>query len=272
MTLETTQGLKVIRPQGYGIRYAIRTFRTWWYAAWLRTLGRFSRTYLGSFWIGLTNLLSVLLLGFVYGVVFKVKDPVAYFMFLAVGVTIWGFIAESLSSASSLFVRRGQQMKNNRLAPIFFCLEEWAFQLQCFAQALAFVVLVLALIKPTILLSALSSALLPIINLIVFVFWMMLACSMLGACFKDFAQFLPIFLQLSFLVSPILYPKKALGAHSYIADFNPFYRALSPVRRAILENQVSLEVQIPAFFFNLLIAWLLMYLIHRLRYRIALWS
>ncbi len=270
--MEMTSGLRLVRFQGYGFRYAIRTFRTWWYAAWLRTLGRFSRTYLGSFWIGLANLLSVTLLGFVYGVVFGVKDPLAYFMFLAVGVTVWGFIAESLSGASSLFVRRGMQMKNNKFVPIFFCLEDWAFQLQCFAQALLFVVLILALFKPYVLVSLVTTALLPVLNLLLFVFWMMLTCAILGARFKDFAQFLPIFLQLAFLISPILYPKQALMGHGYIADFNPFFRALSPVRRAILENQISWDVQLPALALNLLLCWLMMYILHRFRYQLALWA
>jgi lipopolysaccharide transport system permease protein len=75
---------------GHGLGYACRTARAWWYSAWLRTLARFSRTTLGSFWMGLSNLLSVGVLGVVYGTVLKVDDPLRYIIYLGFGVTIWG--------------------------------------------------------------------------------------------------------------------------------------------------------------------------------------
>ena len=50
--------------------------------------------------------------------------------------------------------------------------------------------------------------------------------AMLGARFKDFSQLVPIIMQLTFLVSPILYQKEGLGKASLIADLNPFYRIL----------------------------------------------
>jgi lipopolysaccharide transport system permease protein len=52
-------GLREAKPAtGHGLLYACRTARAWWYSAWLRTLARFSRTTLGSFWMGLSNLLT----------------------------------------------------------------------------------------------------------------------------------------------------------------------------------------------------------------------
>ena len=35
---------------------------------------RFARTFFGSFWLGLSNLLSIAALALVYGAVFKVQD------------------------------------------------------------------------------------------------------------------------------------------------------------------------------------------------------
>ena len=46
----------------------------WWYTAWTRTKARFVRTYLGNIWIGLSNLLAVSVLGFVYRYVFSVDN------------------------------------------------------------------------------------------------------------------------------------------------------------------------------------------------------
>jgi lipopolysaccharide transport system permease protein len=61
----------------------------------------------------------------------------------------------------------------------------------------------------------------------------------LGAKYKDIYQLIPIVLQLVFLLSPILYPKSNLGPIAWIADFNPFYRVLSPVRQAMQDGSIS---------------------------------
>ena len=56
------------------IKHGILTRRAWWFTATARTRARFSRTVLGSFWLGIANLLCSLLLGGVYGAVFKVDN------------------------------------------------------------------------------------------------------------------------------------------------------------------------------------------------------
>ena len=82
--------------------YPIRTFRAWWYSATLRTQARFQRTLLGSSWLGISNLLSVVVLAFVYGVLLKVPNPKQYFLYIAVGLTVWQFISTIISTAPTL--------------------------------------------------------------------------------------------------------------------------------------------------------------------------
>ena len=48
------------------LKYCFKTRRVWWYTASSRTKARFARTSLGSFWLGLSNLLSILALGAIY--------------------------------------------------------------------------------------------------------------------------------------------------------------------------------------------------------------
>ena len=48
----------------------------------------------------------------------------------------------------------------------------------------------------------------------------MIVC-LLGARYRDFYQLVPIFLQLVFLLSPILYQKSNLGAMAWTANLNP---------------------------------------------------
>ena len=61
--------------------------RAWWFTATARTRARFARTFFGSFWLGLSNLLSIAALALVYGTVFKVQDFNTYVVYLGI---VWG--------------------------------------------------------------------------------------------------------------------------------------------------------------------------------------
>ncbi|MDM7936980.1 MAG: ABC transporter permease [Cyanobium sp. CZS 48M] len=256
---------------GMGLSYACRTARAWWYSAWLRTLARFSRTTLGSFWLGLSNLLSVGVLGVVYSTVLKVPDPVHYIIYLGFGITLWGLISMSAVAGSTLFIQRRDQLVNNALPSIFYCLEEWAFQLQTFAQAFVVILVAFAFVDPGLLRNAVQFIWLPILNLSLFSFWLIVFMAVLGARFKDFAQLMPILLQLLFLVSPILYKRDGLGRLSLLADFNPFYQALAPVRNALIDGQLYLPGELLSLGLNGLGVFLAVWALQRLRYRLPFW-
>jgi lipopolysaccharide transport system permease protein len=256
---------------GHGLGYACRTARAWWYSAWLRTLARFSRTTLGSFWMGLSNLLSVGVLGVVYGTVLKVADPLRYIIYLGFGVTIWGLVSMASLAGSTLFLLRRDQLVNNAMPSIFYCLEEWAFQLQTFAQAFVVVLLAFALIDPGLLLNAVHYIWLPLLNLFLFTFWIIVLMAVLGARFKDFAQLMPILLQLLFLVSPILYKREGLGELSVLADFNPFYQALAPVRDSLIDGQLQLGDELLSLAINTIGVLIAVGALKWVRYRLPLW-
>ncbi|WP_255441417.1 MULTISPECIES: ABC transporter permease [unclassified Synechococcus] len=265
-------GLREANPAtGQGLFFAFRTARAWWYSAWLRTLARFSRTTLGSFWMGLSNLLSVGVLGVVYGTVLNVQDPIRYIIYLGLGITIWGLISMTSVAGSTLFMQRRDQLVNNALPSIFYCLEEWAFQLQTFAQAFVVILVAFAFLDPALLLNAVRFIWLPMLNLSLFAFWILVLMALLGARFKDFAQLMPIILQLLFLVSPILYKREGLGRLGLLADFNPFYQALAPLRNALIDGRLQLGSEVMSLVINGLGVMLAVWALRRLRYRLPLW-
>lgn len=272
MTMNHSFTLREATPaQGYGFFYAVRTARAWWFSAWLRTLARFSRTYLGSFWLGLSNLLSVALLGIVYGAVFNVADPLDYVIYLGFGITIWGFLSQAVNAGCGLFTGRRDQLINNSLPAIFYCLEEWAFQLQTFFQALLVILLAGTLLRPILLLNAFLAMWLPLANVCLFSFWMIILMALMGSRYKDLSQLVPIVLQLLFLISPILYKREGLGRVGLLADLNPFYRVLAPLRNAFLEGIWDPLAQLLMLLINIILICLGILLLKKLRYRIPLW-
>ena len=222
------------------LRYAWHMRRVWWFTATARTKARFVRTKLGSLWLGLTNLLSVAVLATVYGTVFKVQDIKHYAVYLGVGMVLWTSLSGAISSAPNLFDYSRENINNINIPPIFYAIEEWAFQLQTFGQSLLMVGIGLSVFEPKLLVNLLAFGLPGLINLIIFMFWFPLIICLLGARFKDLFQLVPIILQLVFLLSPILYTKQSLGAYGWLATFNPLYQSFGPLRDSIINGQFNL--------------------------------
>ena len=223
------------------LREAWRMRRVWWFTATARTRARFARTFFGSFWLGLSNLLSIAALALVYGTVFKVQDFDTYVVYLGLGLVVWNSLGAAIGTAPNLFEHNHAHVHNTNMHPVFFTLEEWAFQLQTFAQSFAFVVLVLSWFQHNLLLNLLLFGWLPMLNLALFLFWFPLLVCLLGARYRDLYQLVPIILQLVFLLSPILYKKTSLGAMAWTATVNPIYQILSPIRDTLMTGEVSLS-------------------------------
>ena len=216
---------------GWGLR------RVWWYTATARTRARYARTVFGSLWLGLSNLLSIAVLALVYGTVFKVQDFSHYVVYLGLGLVVWNAIAAAISAAPNLFEHNAHHLHNTNINPIFYTLEEWAFQVQTFLQSFALVLVVLSIVQPTLIANLLLLGWLPLINLLLFLYWLPLLLCLVGARYRDLYQLVPIMLQLVFLLSPILYEQKNLGSLAWTAELNPLYQVLNPLRQCLIEAQ-----------------------------------
>ena len=82
-------------------------------------------------------------------------------------------------------------------------------------------------------------SILPLLNFLIFSFWFPLSMSLLGVRFRDLYQLIPIILQLTFLLSPILYIKENLGELIWIVNLNPIYLIISNLRDSIIEGKIS---------------------------------
>ena len=128
---------------------------------------RFARTFLGSFWLGLSNLLSIAALALVYGTVFM-QDFNTYVVHLGVGLVVWNGISSAIGSAPNLFEHNQAHLHNTNLN-LILCAEEWAFQIQTFLQSFALVVIALSWFQHNLLfINLLVYGCLPLLNLFLF--------------------------------------------------------------------------------------------------------
>lgn len=243
---------------------AWRMRRVWWFTASARTRARFVRTYFGSFWLGLSNLFSVGVLAAVYGTVFDVQDFQTYVVYLGLGLVVWNTMAAAISSAPNLFEHNDSHLHNTNLNPVFYTLEEWSFQLQTFVMSFLLVLAVLSIFQWT-LIPHLFVGWLPILNLVLFLYWFPVLVCLLGTRYRDLYQLVPVALQLVFLLSPILYQKDNLGKLQWTANLNPLYRVLSPIRHTLMSGEVMWAQNSLIFLVNLAGVWLAIKIINRER-------
>jgi lipopolysaccharide transport system permease protein len=245
------------------LRFAWRMRRVWWFTATARTTARFVRTKLGSFWLGLTNLLTIAVLALVYGTVFKVADYRSYTVYLGVGLVLWNILAGAIGTAPTLFERNRDSINNINLPPLFFVLEEWAFQLQTLAQSLLIVLLGLSFFQGNLLVHLFVSGLPGLLNFVFFLLWAPLLVCLAGARFRDFYQLVPIVLQLVFLLSPILYVKENLGRFQWLARVNGLYQSFGPLRDAIISGHFAWAPMLVFLAVNVLGLWMSLLLLRR---------
>ena len=234
------------------LNYCFKTRRAWWFTASSKTKARYARTKLGSLWLGISTLFTVICLGFIYGKVFQVENFLEYFIYLGFGLLIWNSICDSINSAPLIFEKNSSTIKNSKLRPIFFVCQEWAFQMQNFLQSFVMVAGFFFIISPNLVLNLINTPI-HFINFAIFIFWVPLIISILGTKFTDLFQLLPVVTNLLFLLSPILYNQKNLGKLELIADLNPVYQVLKLLRDSIIYGNQSFMIGVVIFFINILL-------------------
>ena len=105
---------------------------------------------------------------------------------------------------------------------------------------------------PIIFISFLISSPLPLINFFIFMFWFPFLICLLGVRYRDLYQLIPIILQLTFLLSPILYLKENLGKLIWIINLNPVYLIIGQLRDSIIGLEINYFNYLYTFIFNIL--------------------
>jgi len=182
-------------------------------------------------------------------------------------MVLWSSLSTSIGSAPNLLIQNEIKIKNTNINILFYPFEEWSFQLHNFIQSFCIVFFALIFFDKSIFINFFIS-ILPILNFLIFMFWCPLLICLLGVRFRDIYQLVPILLQLTFLLSPILYMKENLGKLIWIVNLNPIYLVISQLRDSIIEGNLNFTPIFGVLFMNFIgLIFSLLYL-NRLRSKI----
>ena len=212
----------------------------YWKLGWLDNKARYAKTYLGEIWIALSVILLSSVLGSVYGDIFgaTIDGNVKYFSYLALGITLWNCIADSMSIGSRFILDSANQILNTTYSLRSIFLRKFFYICQNVLIGLFSILLVISFVNPQ-LMTNYFGLFLPLLIFLIFNLLIILYFSLIGCLIRDFAELVPLLTTILFLGSPILYPASRLDNLAWITDLNIPYRVLDLVRSTILTGKVD---------------------------------
>ena len=240
------------------------------YGGWLRIRMQFARTLLGSSWIGLSTLISMTVLGSIYGTITGVTDWSRYWVYVSVGLVTWNTLATAISASCTVLERARERLLNQPLPVGVVVLEEWLTSALALLIAMAAVLLVIGTVEPQLWSYLLQGGWLGISNLLLGCLWLTLLIAPIAVTLADIHQLIPVLLQIGFLASPILFYRESLGALGWVSDLNPLYGWVRLARDPFL-GEPHWGIQVLVFTVQILFALMLLARLDRRRMDVIRW-
>jgi lipopolysaccharide transport system permease protein len=212
----------------------LRMHRVWSMLARMDIRQRYRRSILGPFWITIAMIVWILAIGPLYSQLLGIGSR-EFIPYLAMGIITWGLLSGLILDGAAAFVGAEHLVRSMRLPYSVHVLRSLQRNLIIFAHnLLAYLPFMLWLgIAPRwgwawalpgialILLAALPATFL---------------LGTLAARFRDLQQMIASIVQLAFFITPIFWKPELLGAHAWVADWNPFHLLLEVVRAPVVNG------------------------------------
>jgi ABC-type polysaccharide/polyol phosphate export permease len=250
-----------------------RTYGFWLYSAWLEVLLNYRSTVLGPLWIVVGTGVFVFTVGTLYNRVVLAGGSNIYLAHLAVGITFWFVLIQTITKSCGLFLDNRGILLDGAITYTDLLLKVLTTNLILFAHNLVIVILVfivLGIMPGLPALIVLLTVPLVLANLL----WICVIVAILGTRYADLEELIHSSLRLVFFVTPILWiPHQHVRGPfvDAILYLNPFYYFIEVVREPLLYGTIPwFEIAVLAI--ALPIGWLIAsYLYARTRDSVALW-
>ena len=202
-------------------------------------INRFARSALGGLWMIINPLIQVTIFAMVLSTLFAAKlpgidNPHAYALYLMAGTLVWSLFTETITRCMTLFIEQGEIIKKIRFPRITLPVILMGSTLLNNLLLFASILLIFALLghQPTLevlwipLLTALLVTLSLGIGLILGVF---------NVFIRDIAQIVPVLLQITYWLTPIVYPVTIIpDKFKVFLAYNPIYPIVTAYQNVLV--------------------------------------
>lgn len=243
--------------------------RVWMHLGWVEIKQRYRRSVIGPWWISLSMLIFIFMMGIVFSRLFHQKLD-EYIPFFTAGFLFWTFISTSVSEAAEIFRANVGFIKQMNLPYNLYLFKHLVRQLICLMHNAVVYVLVCVFFQFNPgwnLLWVIPGLFLLTVNM----YWV---CSLVSfACtrFRDVVPIISSCVQIAFFVTPISWTPRLLDQNSAILKWNPLVYLLEIVSAPCLGSVPSLTSYTVVSALAVGGCVLSFFVFARLRTRIAFW-
>jgi len=208
------------------------------YFAWSDTKARYSRSFLGPFWIVLATLFGVVGLGVIWSVIFQ-KPLAEVLPSISFGLVFWYFIAGCVIEASRTFIDNASSIKgypNPYLVFIFRHILKHLIMLGHNGVILLFISIYFG-ICPSV--ENFTWFLIGIILVVMNLIWMSALIAIVNVRFRDVELMIASIMPIVFFLTPVIFKPQQIESLKILMYLNPFAIFLRLLRDPLYAEMVS---------------------------------
>ena len=230
---------------------------------------RYRQTVIGPLWIVVSTAITTVVLGVVYGSMFRLPLE-GYLPFVAAGLVIFGLFSGSISESCIGLISYKALLQSLPIAPELIIVRIMVRNVIVFLHNLLVFAVTLFIFgqMPT------AVSLLAIPGFILFCcicYAAGLLLSFLAARFRDVYQIVVALMSMAFLATPILWSSSMLGDRQYLAEWNPLTHFIAVVRDPLLGRSPPAESWAVTCMGALCLGLAAFCFVRRLRHRLRYW-
>ena len=214
------------------LKKALLQYRVWIHLGWVEIKQRYRRSVIGPWWISLSMLVFIVMMGIVFSRLFGQRLD-EYIPFFTAEYLFWIFISTSILESAEIFQSNSGYIKQISLPFSLYVFKHLVRNVICLLHNFVVYLVVCLFFKlnPGLpFLGIIPGLLLLCINL----YWICMLVAMLCARFRDMIPMIGTSIQIAFFVTPISWMPKLLDNQSFILKLNPLVYLLYIVRSPLL--------------------------------------
>jgi ABC-type polysaccharide/polyol phosphate export permease len=244
-------------------------FRVWSTLGWLEVRQRYQRSVLGPWWLSISMLVFIFVLGTVFGRLFSV-DYNTYIPYFSTGYLLWLYISACIVESTDLFKQNSGFIKQIKLPYSIYVFKFLTKNIIIFGHNFLVYLLILWYFQIPVgwtILCAIPGFIFLSLNL----YWVSLCIALISTRFRDMVPIINSCVQILFFVTPISWNRQLLADHSKIIQWNPIVYFLDIVREPLLGRLPSLHSWVVVLSATLLGAAVGLVMFSKSRSRIPFW-
>ncbi|MDB2324228.1 ABC transporter permease [Alphaproteobacteria bacterium] len=230
---------------------------------------RYRGSVLGPFWITISTLILISIMGVVYSKVLRI-DLQTYLPYLTIGLIFWQFISTVMNEGCHTFSGVHSIIQQAPLPLSLHAFRVVTRNVIVLGHTFVLVPLVLFIydFKVSVdMLMVIPAFILILINGL----WVTILVGMICARFRDMPSVVANIVQIMFFVTPIFWSPSALGEYKYLVELNPFFAVINLIRAPLLGQQPESSSWIILIAITILGCLVTFVFFAKFRHRIAFW-